>query len=349
MNDATTAENIHEHDLRAVAAWLFVICGMIFAMVVLGGVTRLTESGLSMVDWRPITGWLPPMTDSEWAKVFADYRTSPEYKYVNAGMTLGDFKEIFWLEYLHRLFGRIIGLVFFLPFMFFLVTKRLDKALRRRCWIMFVLGGLQGVLGWYMVKSGLVDEPDVSQYRLAAHLGLALVIYLYILWTAWGIVLPRPHVPPPGQARDIGRSAALLGLIFVTVLSGALVAGLDAGLLYNTFPLMDGRLVPEGAFELQPFHLNFFENRATVQFDHRVLALITVVAVVVYWLHLQRNETHLPLKRAGHLLLLAVVAQAGLGIATLIHAVPIALGALHQAGAVLLLTAGLWLVHQTRR
>ena len=349
MNDATTAENIHVRDLHAVAIWLFVICAMIFAMVVLGGVTRLTESGLSMVDWRPITGWLPPMTDSEWAKVFADYRTSPEYKYVNAGMTLGDFKEIFWLEYLHRLFGRIIGLVFFLPFMFFLVTKRLDKALRRRCWIMFVLGGLQGVLGWYMVKSGLVDEPDVSQYRLAAHLGLALVIYLYILWTAWGIVLPRPHVPPPGQARDIGRSAALLGLIFVTVLSGALVAGLDAGLLYNTFPLMDGRLVPEGAFELQPFHLNFFENRATVQFDHRVLALTTVAAVVVYWLRLRRNATHLPLKRAGHLLLLAVVAQAGLGIATLIHAVPIALGALHQAGAVLLLTAGLWLVHQTRR
>ncbi|MEK9670892.1 MAG: COX15/CtaA family protein [Rhodospirillaceae bacterium] len=331
--------------LDLVAVWLFVIAVMIFAMVVLGGVTRLTESGLSMVDWRPVTGWLPPMGEAAWQKVFDAYRTSPEYKRVNAGMSLDDFKGIFWLEYLHRLFGRVIGLAFFFPFVFFLSTGRLRGGLRWKCGAMFVLGGLQGGLGWYMVKSGLVDQPDVSQYRLAAHLGLALVIYLYVLWTAFGIVQHRSgHGGGPAGT----RAAAVLALVFLTVISGAFVAGLNAGLIYDTFPLMGGQLVPPEAFGLEQFHQNLFEDRATVQFDHRVLAMTTVAAVLAFWLGIRRSGNP-GLRRAGGVALAAVAVQAGLGISTLVNGVPLVLAALHQAGAVVLLTAVLWAAHQARR
>lgn len=321
-----------------VALWLFAIAAMIFFMVVLGGVTRLTESGLSMVDWRPVTGWLPPIGEAEWQKVFDAYRQSPQYRDINAGMTLAAFKEIFWLEYLHRLFGRIIGLAFGLPFLWFLATGRLQGDLKVKCGTLFVLGGLQGVLGWWMVKSGLIDNPAVSQYRLAAHLGLALVIYLAVLWTAIGIADPR-------RAKGTGAhrcwAGALLGLAFVTVLSGALVAGLDAGFLFNTFPLMEGRLWPDESFRMEPFWLNFFEDRGAVQFDHRVLAMATLAAAVAFWVRVRRAPDA-GLRRAGYLILAAVALQVALGIATLVLVVPVPLAALHQAGAVLVLTAALW-------
>lgn len=321
-----------------VAIWLFVIAGMIFFMVVLGGVTRLTESGLSMVDWRPVTGWLPPIGEAEWQKVFDAYRQSPQYRDINAGMTLAAFKEIFWLEYLHRLFGRIIGLAFGLPFVWFLATGRLQGDLKVKCGALFVLGGLQGVLGWWMVKSGLIDNPAVSQYRLAAHLGLALVIYLAVLWTAIGIVAPRGD---KGQGSHRRWAGAMLGLAFVTVMSGALVAGLDAGFLFNTFPLMEGRLWPDESFHMEPFWLNFFEDRGAVQFDHRVLAMTTLAAAVAYWVRVRRAP-EAAMRRAGGLLLAAVGLQVALGIATLVLVVPVPLAALHQAGAVLVLTAALW-------
>lgn len=332
-----------------VAVWLLVICAMVFAMIVLGGVTRLTESGLSMVDWRPVTGWLPPIGEAEWHRAFDAYRQSPEYHHINAGMGLDGFKEIFWLEYLHRLFGRVIGIVFLVPFVWFLCTGRIKGALRDKCLILFVLGGLQGVLGWYMVKSGLIDEPSVSQYRLAAHLSMALIIYLFGLWVALGILQPRAAVVPPAQAGISTLVTVLLAVICVTVFSGALVAGLDAGLLYNTFPLMDGHVFPADAFELRPVFLNFFEDRGTVQFNHRVLAMTTACLVLLFWAWAVRSTAPAGLKQAAGLMALAVAVQAGLGIATLLMAVPVALGALHQAGAVVLLTATLWCLHQARR
>jgi cytochrome c oxidase assembly protein subunit 15 len=352
MNSATdtSLQDLHRPGaLDAVAAWLFVICAMVFAMVVLGGVTRLTESGLSMVNWRPVTGWLPPIGQAEWQAVFDAYRKSPEYQHINRGMSLAGFQEIFWLEYLHRLFGRIIGIVFFVPFVWFLVTGRLNGPIRTKCLIMFVLGGLQGGLGWYMVKSGLIDEPSVSQYRLAAHLSLALIIYLFAFWTALDIVQPRYTVVPRAQARFAAWAAGLFGFIFLTVFSGALVAGLDAGLLYNTFPLMDGHLFPAEGFGMRPVYLNFFEDRATVQFQHRVLALSTVCLVAMFWFGLRSPAASSGVKRGANLLAGAVAIQATLGVATLLTAVPVSLGALHQAGAVLLLTAALWCLHQARR
>ena len=351
MNATIEARPPASHAARGidpVALWLFVICAMVFAMVVLGGVTRLTESGLSMVHWRPVTGWLPPLGAAEWQAAFDAYRQSPEYHHINAGMDLEGFKGIFWLEYLHRLFGRIIGIAFFVPFIWFLATGRLSGGLRSKCLILFVLGGLQGVLGWYMVKSGLIDEPSVSQYRLAAHLSLALVIYLFGFWTALGIVQPRPDDVPAGQERIASRAAGLLAFVFLTIFSGALVAGLDAGLLYNTFPLMDGSLFPEDAFHLEPFYLNFFDDRGTVQFEHRVLAVATVCLVFAFWAWVSRAGAPAAIKRAAALMAVAVVVQAALGISTLLMAVPVALGALHQAGAVVLLTASLWAVHKAR-
>ncbi|MEQ9361911.1 MAG: COX15/CtaA family protein [Rhodospirillales bacterium] len=349
-----TATDTRETDLPRpgafdpVATWLLVICAMVFAMIILGGVTRLTQSGLSMVDWHPVTGWLPPLTEAAWQAAFDAYRQSPEYRHINAGMSLGGFQEIFWLEYLHRLFGRVIGIVFLVPFAWFLAKGRLNGPIRGKCVILFVLGGLQGVLGRNMVKSGLVDEPSVSQYRLAAHLSLALVIYLYALWTALDIIQPRYAVVPRGR-RFVAWATGLLGFIFLTVFSGARVAGLDAGLLYNTFTVMEGRLLPADAFQLRPVYLNFFEDRATVQFDHRVLAVATVCVVLVFWAAVRRSDAPRDLKQGAGFMALVVLAQAGIGIATLLTAVPVALGALHQAGAVMLLTSALWCLHQARR
>ncbi len=333
---------------RAIAIWLLVCCAMIFVMVVLGGLTRLTHSGLSMVEWKPLTGFLPPLTAAEWQAAFDNYRQYPEYRKLNLGMTLAEFKSIFWLEFLHRLWGRAIGVVFLAPFLYFLFRRRIDRQLGAKLVAMFVLGGLQGVLGWYMVKSGLVDRPDVSQYRLAAHLGAAFLIYGYIFWVALGLLSPKT-APGGGRRAALRRLAFWFAvLIVVTVLSGALVAGLDAGFAYNTFPLMDGRLVPHGVLAMEPLVANFFDNAITVQFDHRVLAIAAAVFAVVLWLMARRSPLGGRAALAFDVMLMAVAVQVALGIATLLTVVALPLAAAHQAGAMVLFTAVLWVVHELR-
>jgi cytochrome c oxidase assembly protein subunit 15 len=343
MNTAAYAASTNRADDRRIAFWLLLCCALVFAMVVLGGVTRLTGSGLSMVEWDPLMGFIPPMNEAEWERVFSLYQASPEYLKINAGMDLDGFKRIFWFEFAHRVLGRTIGIAFLLPFLYFLARGMIRRPLVPKLVAMFVLGGMQGVLGWYMVKSGLVDNPHVSQYRLTAHLSLALVIYAYMFWVALGL-LPGRRQTGSAASPGIRLSAALLGLLaFVTIMSGGFVAGLKAGFVYNTFPLMDGRWIPEAMFLQEPLWRNFFENMATVQFDHRLLATLTFLGVMAFWF-IARRTISSPQTRLGmHLLLAAVVLQVALGISTLLLYVPVALAAAHQAGALLLLTALLFL------
>lgn len=334
---------------RQVAAWLFVCCAMIFCMVVVGGVTRLTHSGLSIVEWQPLVGAIPPLNEAEWQETFEKYQQTPEYKSVNLWMKLDDFKSIFWVEYAHRLLGRSIGLVFLLPFVYFLVRRRIPRSLTPQLVTMFVLGGLQGALGWYMVKSGLVSDPRVSQYRLTAHLGTAFLIYSYIFWVTLGIWAPRTQQPAL-QTAGLRRFAGVVALlIFGMALLGGLVAGLRAGFAYNTFPLMGGRFIPDGLLELQPAWKNFFENITTVQFNHRMGAWLLMLAIPSFWLAAQRSSLPAPARRASHALLTMFAVQVALGIGTLVMVVPVPLAAAHQGGALLLLTMALWVNHELRR
>ncbi len=331
---------------RSVAKWLLICCGLVFAMVVLGGFTRLTGSGLSMADWRPLTGWLPPFGDSEWQRVFDLYRQSPEFLKVNSHMDVDAFKSIFWLEYLHRLLGRTIGIVFLAPFVFFVTRGYIRPTEWPKYLLMFVLGGMQGVLGWYMVKSGLVDLPHVSQYRLTAHLAAAFIIYAYMFWVAMSLLFPTSS----NERHPLyGKSLALTILTSMTILSGGFVAGLKAGKIYNTFPLMGEHWIPPGTMALEPFWRNFFDNPTTVQLDHRILAITTLVAVIGFWLK-ARNTTLLPRSRpAVNALLHTVLLQVALGISTLLLSVPVLLGVMHQAVAMLLFTVSLYLLHSFRR
>lgn len=331
---------------RIVGLWLFALAGMVFVMVIIGGLTRLTNSGLSMVEWRPVTGWLPPLSDAAWEATFRAYQATPEYRHVNAGMSVAEFKGIFWLEYIHRLWGRLIGVAFFAPFLFFLVRGWLDRKLAPRLALIFVLGGLQGALGWFMVASGLVDRPDVSQYRLVAHFAAALIIYVALLRVGLGLIV---RTPPWNPSRGLGQSTLGLGLlIFVTMLSGGFVAGTDAGFAYNTFPLMDGRLVPDGLLTMSPAYLNFFENITTVQFTHRLLALCALSAVVAFWLVARRRALPARARLALNGLLAIALLQVGLGISTLVLIMPTALAALHQANGVALLTMVVWATFELR-
>jgi len=359
-----------ERSPRPVAIWLFVCCAMIFAMVVIGGITRLTWSGLSITEWQPVTGIVPPLSAADWATEFAKYQQTSQYKLVNAGMSLADFKTIFLWEYGHRLWGRLIGFVYALPFLYFLVRGRIPRRLGWPLAGIFALGGCQGALGWYMVESGLADRIEVSQYRLTAHLALALVIYAVTLWTALGLLARAPTLPrlrgrgiasagvsgapPPPQAGE-GRgggwrraSEAILALVGLTIVAGGFVAGLNAGLTYNTFPLMDGNFVPAGYAQLSPYIRNWFENVAAVQFDHRILAMTTVGMVAALWLCGWRFALLRPVRLALHALALVALLQLSLGISTLLLVVPIPLAAAHQAGAVLLLTAAIVLRHRLR-
>ncbi len=336
---------------RAIAVWLFALCTLVFAMVLLGGVTRLTHSGLSMVDWRPLVGALPPMSEAAWQGVFQLYQEFPEYQKINFAMTLAEFKRIFLFEYSHRVLGRAIGLAFALPFLYFLLRRRLSWRLAPRLGVLFVLGALQGLLGWYMVQSGLVERPDVSPYRLTAHLGLAVVIYGYMLWLAMSLLRPaRRSAPSAGQNRFLRIAAPVLaGLVFLTILSGGFVAGNDAGLAYNSFPLMDGRFIPADIFRLEPWWRNFFENLPLVQLDHRLLALLAVIATVVLWLASLRQPLGRRARRAFAALAAMALAQLALGIATLLLFVPVPLGAAHQAGALLTFSMALWTCHELSR
>lgn len=334
---------------RQLALWLMICCAMIFAMVMLGGVTRLTGSGLSMVEWDPIFGVVPPLTEADWEATFSRYRESPEYRKINVGMDLHGFKQIYWFEFTHRLLGRAIGLVFLLPFLYFVFTGRIRRPLIPRLAMLFVLGGLQGVLGWYMVKSGLVDNPHVSQYRLTAHLGTALLIYAYMLWVALGLWTNAGQTAAASAPRGLRRFAAGLGaLVFITALSGGFVAGLKAGFAYNTFPLMDGHWIPEAMFLQSPAWRNFFENIATVQFDHRLLATLVFAGCVAFWLAARRHALPASARLGVHALLAAAVLQVSLGISTLLLHVPTALAATHQGGALLLLTVILVVNHRLR-
>lgn len=331
---------------RQIAFWLLVCCAMVFVMVVLGGVTRLTHSGLSMVEWQPMTGILPPLSEAEWQESFAKYQQYPEFQKINSDMDVDGFKSIFWLEFIHRLWGRAIGLVFAAPFLWFLLRGAIDRRLAPKLVAIFVLGGLQGLMGWYMVKSGLVDQPDVSQYRLTAHLALAFVVYGYMLLVALGLFFPGAD-PAARLSRGLRRLVVgLTALVAVTVLSGGLVAGIDAGFIYNTFPLMDGRLLPEGLFEMEPAVINLFENVAMVQFNHRLLAIATAVLTVVLWLAARRGGGRV--RNAAHAVLGTVALQVALGIATLLSVVAAPLAAAHQAGAMVVFTAMLWLFFETR-
>ncbi|MBT8116851.1 MAG: COX15/CtaA family protein, partial [Gammaproteobacteria bacterium] len=271
-----------QHD-RQIAIWLLICCLMIFAMVVLGGVTRLTGSGLSMVQWDPIFGIVPPLNENEWNTTFDLYKQSPEFRKINSDMELPGFKRIYWFEFAHRVLGRTIGTAFLLPFLYFLVRGYVRRPLVPKLAALFVLGGLQGLLGWYMVKSGLVDNPHVSQYRLTAHLGLAVLIYAWMFHIALGLWYGKSDngPVPAGYKR---AAIALIALISVTILSGGFVAGLKAGHAYNTFPLMDGHWIPQVMFMQEPLWRNFFENIATVQFDHRLLAVLVFLCVTILWL-----------------------------------------------------------------
>ena len=333
------------HD-RSVATWLLICCGLVFAMVVLGGVTRLTGSGLSMVDWQPLMGWLPPLSDDEWQRVFAMYQQSPEYLKINSHMDVEAFKGIFWLEFLHRLLGRVIGIVFFVPFIYFFARGYIKAREWPRYLLMFVLGGLQGVLGWYMVKSGLVDNPHVSQYRLTAHLFAAFLIYAYMFWVAMTLLFPANG---NGRHPWYGKSLAVTVLISITVLSGGFVAGLKAGKIYNTFPMMGDAWLPPGGMALEPWWRNFFDNIAVVQFDHRVLAITTFAAIIAFWFKARKAALPARSRAAVNALLHTAVLQVLLGITTLLLAVPIILGALHQAVAMLLFTVTLYILHSLRR
>jgi len=338
---------------NAIALWLFGCAAMIFLMVVIGGVTRLTESGLSITEWQPIAGVLPPVNDADWAREFDHYKAIPQYQAIHASMTLAEFKTIFLWEYLHRLWGRLIGVAFAAPFLWFLWTRRLSRALAPRLAALFVLGGLQGALGWYMVESGLADRIEVSQYRLVTHLLAAVALYLAILWVALDLWRPLtlPALRAEGVAPALLRRAltVLLGLALLTLAAGGFVAGLRAGYIYNTFPLMNGSLVPPDYASVSPWYLNPFESLAAAQFDHRILAELTWLSAIGLWLWLLRLDLARPLRVAMHALAVAATLQLGLGIATLLLVVPIPLAVAHQAGALLLVTALLVARHAVRR
>lgn len=329
-----------------VAAWLLACCALVFAMVVVGGVTRLTRSGLSIVEWQPILGALPPVSEAQWLETFDKYKLTPEYLKVNQGMSLDAFKGIFWWEYFHRLLGRMIGFVFLLPLVWFWWRRRIDRPLALKLAGIFVLGGLQGAMGWYMVKSGLVDDPRVSQYRLTAHLSIAFAIYAAMLWTALGLLYRDPVAANAPRLR--GFAWVITAVTAYMVVTGGFVAGIRAGFAYNTFPLMNGHWVPPEIFMLEPWYANFFNNMATVQFDHRLGAWLLALLVPWFWLRARREALNPRAKLAIGLLLGMLALQNALGIATLLLAVPVPLAAAHQGGAVLLLTAALLVNHALR-
>lgn len=333
---------------RAVAVWLLVCAVFVFAMVVLGGVTRLTRSGLSIVEWAPIVGTIPPLDAAAWDATFDKYKNTPEYREVNTGMSLDEFKSIFWIEYAHRLLGRAIGFVFLIPFLYFLARRRLDARLASKLGGVLVLGALQGALGWYMVASGLVDVPRVSPYRLTAHLGLAVAIYGALLWIALDLLMPAPAAPM--GTRPLARTGiVVVTLVSSTILAGGFVAGTHAGFVFNTFPLMDGAFVPAGLYALEPWWTNWFENVAAVQFHHRLLAYVSLVAVIVLWWKARRAVVPAASRAAIRTLAGIGMLQVMLGIATVVLVVPIPLAAAHQAGAMALFSAALVAAHLLRR
>ena len=317
--------------------WLFALCLMIVAMIFIGGVTRLTGSGLSMVEWRPFLGFLPPLTETEWTRVFELYKLSPEFKQINSWMEISDFKFIFFWEYFHRVWGRLIGLFILIPFLYFIFTKKLKNKILFRSSIILFLVCVQGLIGWWMVKSGLNEIATVSQYRLSVHLSMAFIILGISFWTALDLF--------EGAPKNL-KSYDIIPLLFIslTIIAGTFVSGMDAGLVYNTFPYMGDGIIP-----IEYGNLGFidpFENPVTAQFHHRLLASITLIIIIIYSiLYIIRNPINLRIL----LLLFAIVCQFIIGIFTLLYSVPITLGAIHQFGGVLLFLSALWLLHSPKK
>ena len=316
-----------------VRLWLYLIAFLVFCMVIVGGATRLTDSGLSITEWRPLLGAIPPLNEADWLAAFEKYKLIPEYQIQNKGMELGDFKFIYWWEWVHRFLGRFIGVAFAVPLIYFTVKSKIELKLWPRLIALFVLGGAQGALGWYMVFSGLMDRVDVSQYRLAAHLTLAALIFVATLWVAKGVGRLR-HYP---SSSDDWFAVFIIALILLQIAAGGFVAGLDAGQGYSTWPKMDGQWIPSGLLEMVPIWQNFFENAMAVQFDHRLLAYFILLSTLI---HAWRSFT-LP----AMILAYAVFTQACLGILTLLLHVQLAVALVHQAGAMIVLAAATWNLH----
>jgi cytochrome c oxidase assembly protein subunit 15 len=330
---------MNERQQRIIRIWLYAVAALIFVMVLVGGATRLTESGLSIVEWKPVAGTLPPLSETAWQAEFDKYKTIPQFTHRNSAMTLHEFKTIFWWEWAHRLMGRAIGAAFLLPFLFFLAKGWVGEGLRGRLWFIFALGALQGAVGWWMVASGLTERVNVSQYRLATHLILACVIFAAVLWTALRLGQRTPHDAP---ARIRAGAIGLLVLALAQIYLGALVAGLRAGLIYNTWPLIDGAFVPDAARLLHdtPAWRNFFENTLMVQFNHRMVAYALLACAIAHAVDTLRTARGAA--PAAIVLAALIVVQAGLGIATLVSQVPIALALTHQAGAIITLAVAVF-------
>ncbi|MEO7054635.1 MAG: COX15/CtaA family protein [Rhizomicrobium sp.] len=326
---------------KAVGVWLLAIAAIILAMVIIGGLTRITGSGLSITEWDPIMGAIPPLTGAQWAEAFAKYQKIPQYILENRGMSLEAFKGIFWWEWTHRFLGRFLGVAFFVPFLWFAWKGAIRKSDWPRMLLLFVLGGLQGFIGWWMVQSGLETRVSVSQYRLAIHLGAALLLLIAILWIALEYL--RDLKSPPKAA---GKAIGFVALIYIQMLLGALVAGLHAGLIYNTWPDMDGRVFPEHPFFSAPWWINFFENPGLAQFDHRIGAY--VVAGFAVWVFAGGIQFGGLAKKSAKLVAAITAFQMGLGISTLLLQAPEGLAALHQMTAAALLCAAVWHAYELR-
>lgn len=317
----------HNYVPKYISSWLIITIIMVIMMIIIGGITRLTDSGLSMVEWRPLIGFIPPMDDNEWNRIFGLYMISPEYIFKNNGMSLTDFKEIYFWEYFHRLWGRLIGIIFIVPFIYFIIIRSIPKFLIKRMIFIFFLGGLQGLIGWWMVKSGLVNDPTVSQYRLTIHLSNAFLILFLLTWSVLDLQEGSVKI-------KLNFSFFILLLLSITIIAGAFVAGMDAGLMYNEYPLMGNSFIPENYGEY--YLLDPFENPASAQFHHRHLALLTLISIIIFAFKNYRICNDLKMRKIVLLMGIIVTFQFLLGIITLINMVPVHLGALHQTGAILL-------------
>lgn len=348
--DARSAPLSTGKPTRAIRLWLAFMALLVFAMIVVGGATRLTDSGLSITEWQPLLGAIPPLSSADWQLAFEKYRQIPQYELMNKGMSLAEFQFIYWWEWAHRFLGRFIGVAFALPLVYFFLRRHIPKGLGVRLGGLLALGAAQGFVGWYMVQSGLVDRIDVSHYRLTLHLTIALVILAGMVWVVLdlgaGPARVRLRTVTPGQRRV---AQALLGLVLIQSMLGGLVAGLNAGLTYNTWPLMDGRLIPHGLGSLSPWYLNLFENVTAVQFNHRLVAYIIAATVMLHAVALVRTADDERLVRSSLLLVLFILLQVGLGIWTLVEVVPLWLGLAHQAGAALVLVVAVRHAHLMTR
>ena len=351
--DAVPADwrlQIPEQRRRSLRVWFWSIAAMTFGVLVVGGITRLTQSGLSIVDWQPLMGVIPPLNDAEWRATFQAYQQYPEYQQWRQGMTLDEFKFIFFWEYIHRLLARLIGVVFLLPFAYFAIWRYFNRPLLWRALALFALGAAQGVMGWLMVASGLIDRPSVSHYRLAAHLSLAFIIFGFALWLARDLALDETRVRVPPRARQLMlRGLGVVGaLLSVQIVWGAFVAGLKAGHYYPTFPLMGGQLVPPDMLANDTFVLEFVSSPVAVQWLHRVIGTVLGVVVIAFFVRIARAAVDGASRRLNALLLTLILTQYVLGVLTLVMKVPVSLGVIHQATAMVIFGVWLWWLHHVR-